>query len=275
MVHDKTDYNINEPSSSGKTLTIEFVNQRHYRAQQCFMSVQLVDNADSSTMLDKRYFVTNDNQLTIQNDLMNSLSDALAQPWPARMQAMLRQYQPSQSVALTYFYQSHQLLMKGDVDSLSKASSLLDDVIKRAPDFIYAYTEKTLVDVLRHSQQPLDDKQLAALYSDVERVGAMPGIKDMAIYYQIKAVDSLGKGKVDEANTAINSAIDLEMSWLNYVLLGKVYEMKGENRLAADSYITAFNLRPGEDTLYWIENGVFQTSVNRVVPYLDNFLSSE
>jgi transcriptional activator of cad operon len=93
MVHDKTDYNINEPSSSGKTLTIEFVNQRHYRAQQCFMSVQLVDNADSSTMLDKRYFVTNDNQLTIQNDLMNSLSDALTQPWPARMQAMLRQYQ--------------------------------------------------------------------------------------------------------------------------------------------------------------------------------------
>ncbi|SSH16812.1 DNA-binding transcriptional activator CadC [Klebsiella quasipneumoniae] len=275
MVHDKTDYNINEPSSSGKTLTIEFVNQRHYRAQQCFMSVQLVDNADSSTMLDKRYFVTNDNQLTIQNDLMNSLSDALTQPWPARMQAMLRQYQPSQSVALTYFYQSHQLLMKGDVDSLSKASSLLDDVIKRAPDFIYAYAEKTLVDVLRHSQQPLDDKQLAALYSEVERVGEMPGIKDMAIYYQIKAVDLLGKGKVDEANTAINSAIDLEMSWLNYVLLGKVYEMKGENRLAADSYITAFNLRPGGDTLYWIENGVFQTSVNRVVPYLDNFLSSE
>lgn len=76
----------------------------------------------------------------------------------------------------------------------------------------------------------------------------------MAIYYQIKAVDLLGKGKVDEANTAINSAIDLEMSWLNYVLLGKVYEMKGENRLAADSYITAFNLRPGE-TLYWIETG--------------------
>jgi hypothetical protein len=47
------------------------------------------------------------------------------------MQAMLRQYQPSQSVALTYFYQSHQL-MKGDVDSLGKASSLLDDVIKGA-----------------------------------------------------------------------------------------------------------------------------------------------
>ena len=42
MVHDKTNYNINEPSSSGKTLTIEFVNQRHYRAQQCFMSVKVV-----------------------------------------------------------------------------------------------------------------------------------------------------------------------------------------------------------------------------------------
>jgi transcriptional activator of cad operon len=101
MVHDKTNYNINEPSSSGKTLTIEFVNQRHYRAQQCFMSVKVVDNADGSTMMDKRYFVTSDNQLSIQNDLLSSLSEALKQPWPARMQAMLKQYQPSQSVALT------------------------------------------------------------------------------------------------------------------------------------------------------------------------------
>jgi transcriptional activator of cad operon len=101
MVHDKTNYNINEPSSSGKTLTIEFVNQRHYRAQQCFMSVQMVDNADGSTMMDKRYFITSDNQLAIQNDLLNSLSEALKQPWSERMQAMLKQYQPSHSTALT------------------------------------------------------------------------------------------------------------------------------------------------------------------------------
>lgn len=275
MVHDKTNYNINEPSSSGKTLTIEFVNQRHYRAQQCFMSVQMVDNADGSTMMDKRYFITSDNQLSIQNDLLNSLSEALKQPWPERMQTMLKQYQPSQSVALTHFYQAHQLLMNGDVESLGKASVLLDDVIKQAPDFSYAYAEKALVDVLRHSQQPLDEQQLAALYAEINRVGDMPGIKDLAVFYQIKAVDMLGQGKVDEAYHAINTGIDLEMSWMNYVLLGKVYEMKGENREAADAYLTAFNLRPGENTFYWIENAVFQTSVTRVVPYLDNFLSSE
>ncbi|MDJ1655112.1 lysine decarboxylation/transport transcriptional activator CadC [Raoultella sp. Ech2A] len=275
MVHDKTNYNINEPSSSGKTLTIEFVNQRHYRAQQCFMSVQMVDNADGSTMMDKRYFITSDNQLSIQNDLLNSLSEALKQPWPERMQTMLKQYQPSQSVALTHFYQAHQLLMNGDVESLGKASALLDDVIKQAPDFSYAYAEKALVDVLRHSQQPLDEQQLAALYAEINRVGDMPGIKDLAVFYQIKAVDMLGQGKVDEAYHAINTGIDLEMSWMNYVLLGKVYEMKGENREAADAYLTAFNLRPGENTFYWIENAVFQTSVTRVVPYLDNFLSSE
>ncbi|STW08756.1 cad operon transcriptional activator [Klebsiella grimontii] len=35
----------------------------------------------------------------------------------------------------------------------------------------------------------------------------MPGIKDMAIFYQIKTVDMLGKGKVDEAYSAINSAL--------------------------------------------------------------------
>ncbi|MFP1461633.1 hypothetical protein ACLB1E_02295 [Escherichia coli] len=39
------------------------------------------------------------------------------------------------------------------------------------------------------------------------------------------------------------------MSWLNYVLLGKVYEMKGMNREVADAYLTAFNLRPGRHPL--------------------------
>ncbi|HHG8773739.1 TPA: lysine decarboxylation/transport transcriptional activator CadC [Raoultella planticola] len=275
MAHDKTNYNINEPSSSGKTLTIEFVNQRYYRAQQCFMSVQMVDNADGSTMMDKRYFITSDNQLSIQSDLLSSLSLALKQPWPARMQEMLKQYQPSHGTALTHFYQAHQLLMNGDVDSLGKASALLDDVIKDSPDFTYAYAEKTLVDVLRHSQQPLEKEQLSALYAEITRVGEMPEIKDMAVFYQIKTVDLLGQGKVDEAYNAINTGIDLEMSWMNYVLLGKVFEMKGESREAADAYLTAFNLRPGENTFYWIENAVFQTSVTRVVPYLDNVLSSE
>jgi transcriptional activator of cad operon len=275
MVHDKTNYNFNEPSSSGKTLTIEFVNQRHYRAQQCFMSVQLVDNADGSTMLDKRYFVTNDNQLSIQQDLLSSLSQALTQPWPEKMQAMLRQYQPSQSKSLADFYQAHQLLMNGDIDSLGKASAILEDVIHDSPDFIYAQAEKAMVDVLRRSQQPLDEKQLAALNAEINHVTDIPEIKETAVFFQIKTINMLGLGKVDDAFEAINAGIDLEMSWMNYVLLGKVYEMKGENRLAADAYITAFNLRPGENTLYWIENSVFQTSVTRVVPYLDNFLAAE
>lgn len=275
MVHDKTNYNVNEPSSSGKTLTIEFVNQRHYRAQQCFMSVQLVDNADSSTMLDKRYFVTNDNQLSIQQDLMSSLSQALTQPWPEKMQAMLRQYQPSKSKSLADFYQAHQLLMNGDIDSLGKASVILENVINDSPDFIYAQAEKAMVDVLRRSQQPLDEKQLTMLNNEINRVTGIPEIKETAVFFQIKTINMLGLGKVDEAFEAINAGIDLEMSWMNYVLLGKVYEMKGENRLAADAYITAFNLRPGENTLYWIENSVFQTSVTRVVPYLDNFLAAK
>ncbi|APW05261.1 DNA-binding transcriptional activator CadC [Salmonella enterica subsp. enterica serovar Heidelberg str. 77-1831] len=85
----------------------------------------------------------------------------------------------------------------------------------------------------------------------------------------------MGKGDIDAAYEEINKSIELEMSWFNYVLLGKVYEMKGENRLAADAYLTAFNLRPGENTLYWIENGVFQTSVQKIVPYLNSFLAED
>jgi transcriptional activator of cad operon len=41
-----------------------------------------------------------------------------------------------------HFYQSHQLLMNGDVDSLSKASALLDDVIKDSPDFLTPMRKK-------------------------------------------------------------------------------------------------------------------------------------
>jgi transcriptional activator of cad operon len=206
---------------------------------------------------------------------MSSLSEALTQPWPENMQAMLRQYQPSKSQSLADFYQAHQLLMNGDIDSLSKASVLLEDVISDSPDFIYAQAEKALVDVLRRSQQPLDEKQLAALDAEINHVTAIPDIKHTSVFFQIKTINMLSLGKVDDAFEAVNAGIDLEMSWMNYVLLGKVYEMKGENRLAADAYITAFNLRPGENTLYWIENSVFQTSVTRVVPYLDNFLAAK
>lgn len=55
---------------------------------------------------------------------------------------------------------------------------------------------------------------------------------------QVLAVDALTQGRIDEAHRAIDLGIELQMSWLNYVLLGKVYEMQGQNHLAADSYIT-------------------------------------
>ncbi|ESJ56151.1 DNA-binding transcriptional activator CadC, partial [Salmonella enterica subsp. enterica serovar London str. CFSAN001081] len=118
MVHDKTNYRVNEPSSSGKTLTIQFVNQRHYRAQQCFMSVVLIDNADGSTMLDKRYFVTNTNQLSIQDDLFNSLSFVLTQPWPNRMREQLALFRTPQNTALMRFYEARQLILSGDAQAL-------------------------------------------------------------------------------------------------------------------------------------------------------------
>ena len=275
MVHDKTNYNVNEPSSSGKTLTISFVNQRHYRAQQCFMSVLLVDNADSSTMLDKRYFVTDANLVSIQRDLFDSLSTALTQPWPAQLQEQLAHLDLPQPLSLAQFYQALLLISDGDAPSLTKASALLNSIIKQSPDFAYAYAQKTMVEVLRHSQQPFDSQQLITLNEDLAKVENMPEMKNNGVRYRIQAIDALGKGNVDIASEAINKSIALEMSWLNYVILGKVYEMKGENRLAADAYITAFNLRPGDNTLYWIENGVFQTSIEKIVPYLQSFLSQK
>ena len=275
MVHDKTNYNVNEPSSSGKTLTISFVNQRHYRAQQCFMSVLLVDNADGSTMLDKRYFVTDSNLVSIQRDLFDSLSTALTQPWPEQVQEQLAHLDLTRPLSLAQFYQALLLISDGDAPSLTKASSLLDSIIKQSPDFAYGYAQKAMVDVLRHSQQPFDSQQLLALSKELDKVEKMPEMQNSGILFRIQAINALGTGNIDIAYEAINKSIDLEMSWLNYVILGKVYEMKGENRLAADAYITAFNLRPGDNTLYWIENGVFQTSIEKIVPYLQTFLPKE
>jgi transcriptional activator of cad operon len=152
---------------------------------------------------------------------------------------------------------------------------MLEMVTKDAPDFTFALSGKILVDVLRHSQQQFDKTQLQGLNNELDKIAQRPGVQDTAPWYQIQTIDALTKGDIDDAYTDINKSIDLEMSWLNYVLLGKVYEMKGENRLAADAYITAFNLRPGDNTLYWIENGVFHTSIKKIVPYLQTFLKNE
>ncbi len=81
-----------------------------------FASVVLIDNADGSTMLDKRY-VTNTNQLSIRDDLFNSLF-VLTQPrlivcennWPCS--------EPPQN-ALMRFYEARHL--SGDAQALGKS----------------------------------------------------------------------------------------------------------------------------------------------------------
>jgi len=178
---------------------------------------------------------------------------------------------PNSGPALQQYYQAHQLLIQGDIDSLTHASNLLGEMAKKSPDFIYVAAEKALADLLRNSYQPFDSVQLTQLETEIARLDTLPALKDSPIIQQIRTIQALGEGKTDEAYQAINKGIELQMSWMNYVLLGKVYEMQGHNRLAADSYITAFNLRPGENTLHWIRNAVFHTSVNTVVPYLENY----
>ncbi|WP_370558812.1 lysine decarboxylation/transport transcriptional activator CadC [Edwardsiella tarda] len=271
LVHDQTNYNYGGQSSSGKSLYIEFVNQRHYRAQQCFLSVRLVDNADNSVMLEKRYFITPDNLLSVQKDFVDSIFSVLKVKMPPSLALRYDTLVPTHSQMLQQYYQAHQLLLQGDSDSLNQANRLLAQLIKQDPDFVYAKAEKALVDILLNSYQPLSAPQLTALRQEINEVEQNKLLQGTPIIQQIYTVDYLGQGKVEQAFAAINKGIELEMSWLNYVLLGKVYELKGQNNQAADAYITAFNLRPGNNTLYWIKNGVFQTNIERVAPYLLNY----
>ncbi len=106
-----------------KTLTIQFINQRHYLAQQCFMSVVLIDNADGSTMLDKRYFVTNINQLSIQDDLFSLF--VLTQPSPDRMREQLALFRTPQNTALMRFMRRASLFLRRCAGMLGKASDIL------------------------------------------------------------------------------------------------------------------------------------------------------
>lgn len=271
LVHDQTNYNYGGQSSSGKSLYIEFVNQRHYRAQQCFLSVQLVDNADNMVMLEKRYFITPDSLLSVQKDFISSLFSVLKVNIPPAMAKRYEALMPTYNPVLQRYYQAHQLLLQGDRESLNQANRLLTQIIQQDPDFVYVKAEKALVDILLNSYQPLDASQLVALRQEINAVEQEPLLQGNPIIQQIYTVDYLGQGKVEQAFAAINKSIELEMSWLNYVLLGKVYELKGMNNQAADAYITAFNLRPGDNTLGWIKNGVFQTNVERVAPYLLNY----
>ncbi|WP_370557757.1 lysine decarboxylation/transport transcriptional activator CadC [Edwardsiella tarda] len=271
LVHDQTNYNYGGPSSSGKSLYIEFVNQRHYRAQQCFLSVRLVDNADNSVMLEKRYFITPDNLLSVQKDFVDSIFSVLKVKMPPSLALRYDTLVPTHSQMLQQYYQAHQLLLQGDGESLNQANRLLAQLIKQDPDFVYAKAEKALVDILLNSYQPLSAPQLTALRQEINEVEQNKLLQGTPIIQQIYTVDYLGQGKVEQAFAAINKGIELEMSWLNYVLLGKVYELKGQNNQAADAYITAFNLRPGNNTLYWIKNDVFQTNIERVAPYLLNY----
>ena len=48
---------------------------------------------------------------------------------------------------------------------------------------------------MRHSQHPLDEKQLAALNTEIDNIVTLPELNNLSIIYQIKAVSALVKVK--------------------------------------------------------------------------------
>ncbi|EEA2718303.1 CadC family transcriptional regulator [Salmonella enterica subsp. enterica serovar Chester] len=271
MVHNKTDYYANESSPAGKTLLMKFINKRHFRAQQCFMLVQLIDNTDNSLMLDKRYFITSNNLISVTEDLLNTLSVVLRQPWPDEFKKRQKRFISLKNSAVMQYFMAHQLLAEGSIENLDNASKIMNEVIKASPDFITAAAEKMMIDSLRRSHSSFNQKQQEISTDAAKESKETSAIINEPAYYQMMAIEQMANGNTDKAIKSINKCIDMETSWLNYILLGKAYEMKGENHIAADCYISAFNLTPSKNTLYWIKNGIFQSPVEKIVPYLDIF----
>ncbi|MFO6427917.1 hypothetical protein ACLBOM_33470 [Escherichia coli] len=66
------------------------------------------------------------------------------------------------------------------------ASELLGEIVQSSPEFTYARAEKALVDIVRHSQNPfLDEKQLAALNTEIDNIVTLPELNNLSIIYQI------------------------------------------------------------------------------------------
>lgn len=106
--------------------------------------------------------------------------------------------------------------------------------------------KKALVDIVRHSQHPLDEKQLAALNTEIDNIVTLPELNNLSIIYQIKAVSATVKVKQMESYPGGKYRRDLEISKQNYVCWqAKVYEMKGMNREAASVHISPPLVAPG------------------------------
>ncbi len=170
-------------------------------------------------------------------------------------------------------YQVLQWIQHGDQDSLLKARHLLEQLIIEHPDSIRGKAYQVLIELLLNSYLPYDDVRILQLHDDLLALADIHALQDTAILQQIYAIRDLSEGRADAAYNALQKSMAIEVSWLNYVLLGKTYELKGENHLAADAYMTAFNLRPGIDTLSWVGNAIFHTETSQVTPYLNNYLS--
>jgi transcriptional activator of cad operon len=273
LVHDQTNYLGKEEGGSGKSLYIEFINEHHYRAQQCFLSLRLKDHANNSLILDKRYVITANNIGNVQNDFFKSFFNVLKVTIPAKVIPELIAGGKEQNDPQQRLYQVLQWIQHGDQNSLLKARYLLEQLIIEHPDSIRGKAYQVLIALLLNSYLPYDDVRILQLHDDLLALADIHELQGTAILQQIYAIRDLSEGRANAAYNVLQKSMAIEVSWLNYVLLGKTYELKGENHLAADAYMTAFNLRPGIDTLNWVGNAIFHTETSQVTPYLNNYLS--
>ncbi|XNM61662.1 hypothetical protein ACLK1T_09485 [Escherichia coli] len=86
------------------------------------------------------------------------------------MQETLRQILPHRGALLTNFIRHMIIYCMAMINHSYRASELLGEIVQSSPEFTYARAEKALVDIVRHSQHPLDEKQLAALNTEIDNI---------------------------------------------------------------------------------------------------------
>ncbi|MGL5007132.1 MAG: lysine decarboxylation/transport transcriptional activator CadC [Plesiomonas sp.] len=270
--HDMTNYIGHGLPTAGKTIYAQFEHLQHHSATQCFLAISLVNNATKKTLMSKRYIITETNLLTVQIDVINHVFAVLGLSPPVGLLDRLSQVAPQDGGALRQYYHAHRLLQNGDINSLLSARELLQSLLKRYPNFVYAQAELLLNNMVLMTLQPAKNytelrhdfkQQLTALTNN-------PALQGNPILLQLQALFQLINGNLAMAQTYAEQAVRLEKNWLSYVILGKVYELEGLFSDASDAYLSAYSQQPGPGTYYWIKYAIFQSDLNAVAFYLNN-----
>ncbi|WP_108649506.1 lysine decarboxylation/transport transcriptional activator CadC [Dongshaea marina] len=264
--HDLSNY-TGQLHSAGKTLLTHLINRSDHHITRCFLSIELLDNANHQLLTSQRYIVNSRNLHTVQLRAAEHLFAVLG----VDAKSLQNQEWSPNKKAFQAYLKIMPVLLQGDFSAIERSEQQLQALLHQYPDFVQAKLTLLKVQLLLKGSMPRGSgPSLAQLYSQIITLSRQPELQagHQQELVQLKVMYELLNGSLSDALTEAKQALREQKSWFNYILLGKCYEISGRLNDAADAYIAGYSMRPGQQTYTWIQNALFQTDIQDIVPYL-------